>query len=123
MRVQGYINSEKQQKLPFMNGYKVAAVWRFFTKKFWEALGLWGLFVESVKYASQNKHLNLKRQTKIVGKKGKSLAAQREERTQSEINTYLFKDMLTCPNRRRAKNCPGGQKPEETCAMCHRFPE
>ena len=123
LREYGLINSEKQLKHPFMNGYKVAAVWRVFTKKFWEALGLWGLFVESVKYASKNRHLNLKKQTKIVGKKGKSLAAQRAERTQSEKNTYLFKDMMTCPNRRRAKTCLGGQKSEETCAMCHRFPE
>ena len=123
LREYGLMNSEKQLKQPFMNGYKVAVVWRVFTKKFWEALGLWGLFVESVKYASKNRHLNLKRQTKIVGKKGKSIAAQEAERTQSARNNYLFKDMLTCPNRRHAKNCPGGYKPEETCAICRKFPD
>lgn len=53
------LQSERQFKRYFPEGLKVAAVWRVFTKLFWEKLGLWSLFVKSVKYATQHAHLKL----------------------------------------------------------------
>lgn len=114
------IQSEKQFKRMFPDGLKVAAVWRFFTRLFWEKLGLWSLFVESVKYAAHNGKLHLKNSIRRVGKK-KSPAFAQEERRQSQLNTQRFLSMCQCEHRKGEKACSGNYMAEEVCAMCHRF--
>ena len=122
----GFLHSEKQFRRYFSGSLKVAAVWRVFTEKFWKLLNLWSLFVESVKYAAQHAHLQLKHPLKTVGKKiggifRKFPPITKEQEQQSKKNNQLFLDMVNCPNRKFAKTCPGGRNPEEICALCRRF--
>ena len=126
----GLLNSEKQFKRLFPEGLKVAAVWRVFTKLFWEKLGLWNLFVESVKYAAEHAHLKLKRPIKTVGKYIGNIFKRclkltddqkKEQERQSAKNNQMFQDMCSCQNLKCAKTCRGGKKPEEICALCHRL--
>lgn len=117
----GLIHSEKQFIRKFPNGLHVAAVWRVFTQLFWEKLGLWGLFVESVKYAAQHARLKLKHPLKNVGKK-KSPGNSEEQRRRSKQNNLWFAAMVACEHRPRAQSCPGGYQCAEICALCHQFP-
>ena len=114
------IQSEKQFKRLFSEGLKVAAVWRFFTRLFWEKLGLWSLFVESVKYAVHNGKLQPKNPIHLVGKK-KTKDQKEEERRKSQYENQLFLFMTQCEHRKGEKACSGGFKSAEVCAMCHRF--
>lgn len=82
----GLIKSEKQFKRLFPDGFKVSAVWRVFTRLFWEKLGLWSLFVESVKYAAQNGKLKLKRPlTKVGPKKNRIKLLRSDDDASSKI--------------------------------------
>lgn len=114
------IQSEKQFKRMFPDGLKVAAVWRFFTRLFWEKLGLWSLFVESVKYAAHNGKLQPKNPIKRVRKK-KPPAIAEAERRKRQHDTQLFLFMAQCEHRKGEKACSGNYMAEEVCAMCRRF--
>lgn len=125
----GLINSEMQFKRLFPTGLKVAAVWRVFTQKFWEKLGLWSLFVESVKYAAEHAHLKLRYPLKNVGKYIKNIfhcikslkeKDEENERLRKKHN-QMWSDMCSCSNFKNCKTCRGGIKPEEICALCHRL--
>lgn len=117
----GLIHSEKQFKRLFPSGLKVSGVIRMFTKLFWQSMGLWSLFVESVKYAAQHGKLILKNPLKLVGKK-KSPTVTKDERQRSSKNNLLFLAMVGCEHRRCYPNCTGGHQTAEICALCHRFP-
>lgn len=126
----GLIQSEKQFKRFLPTGLKVAAVWRVFTKLFWEKLGLWSLFVESVKYAQEHSKLNLKLPLKAVTdnalgalmKKTKQRTLFSEEkRRECQRQNALFRQMTQCRHFANAKNCPGGHQVEEICAMCRKL--
>lgn len=114
------IQSEKQFKRMFPEGLKVAAVWRLFTRLFWEKLGLWSLFVESVKYAAHNGKLQPKNPIRRVGKK-KSATAAEAERRKIQRDNQLFLFMAQCEHRKGEKACSGNYMAEEVCAMCRRF--
>ena len=114
------IQSDKQFIRMFPEGLKVAAVWRVFTRQFWEKLGLWSLFVESVKYATRNGNLKFKNPLKWAGKK-KSASAKEEEKQKSKKNNQLFLFMSSCEHRIGEKACSGQYMAAEVCAMCHRF--
>lgn len=114
------IQSEKQFKRMFPEGLKVAAVWRVFTKLFWESLGLWSLFVESVKYSCEHGKLKFQNLIKLVGKK-KPPDIIREERRRSKQKNQLFLFMCQCEHRKGEKACTGQHKEAEICALCHKF--
>lgn len=116
----GLLQSEKQFKRFFLGGLKVAAVWRVFTRLFWEKLGLWGLFVESVKYAAQHAHLKLRNPIKSVGKKKKSCSITQEQERQRRLNNERALLAVNCPNFKQAKSCSGGLRGAEVCEICHR---
>ena len=117
----GLLHAEKQFKCASPDGLKVAAVWRVFTRLFWEKLGLWGLYVESVKYAAANAKLKLRNPIKLVGKK-KPPSPDAEQRRRSQQNNLWFAAMVACEHRPRAQNCPGGHQCAEVCALCRKFP-
>lgn len=116
------IVAEKQFRRYFPEGLKVAAVWRVFTRSFWEKLGLWGLFVESVKYAAAHAKLKLKNPIKLVGKR-KSLSITEKQQRQSRQNNLWFIAMTGCEHRHRARCCPGGYQCTEVCDICRKFPD
>lgn len=116
----GLLHSEKQLKCASPDGLKVAAVWRVFTKLFWEKLGLWGLFVESVKHATEHAHLKLKNPIKLVGKK-KTQRMTAEEARQRKREISLFPLMAQCEHRKNEKACSGRHRSEEICALCHKM--
>lgn len=116
----GLIQSKRQFRRLFPDGLKVSAVWRVFTRLFWEKLGLWSLFVESVKYASQHGKLKLKNPIKLVSKK-KSPSVVEDDRRRSRQNNLLFVAMVGCEHRKRGPNCPGGHQTTEICALCRKF--
>lgn len=116
----GLIQSEKQFKRLFPNGLKVSGVMRMFTRLFWELLGLWSLFVESVKYASEHGKLKFKNPIKLVGKK-KPPAVSEEERRRRQRDNLLFVAMSKCRHRKNEKSCSGGYQTAEICAMCRNF--
>lgn len=116
----GLIQSEKQFKRLFPNGLKVSGVMRMFTKLFWESLGLWSLFVESVKYASEHGKLKLKNPIKLVGKK-KPPAVAEAERRRSQRDNQLFLFMVQCEHRKGEKACSGQYKDAEVCAICRKL--
>lgn len=112
------INSEKQFKRMFPDGFKVAAVWRVFTRLFWEKLGLWSLFVESVQYAAKHAHLKLKNPIKLVGKKKKPYSITKEQERQSRLNNQRALCALECSRSRKKKGCLGGFQAPEICEVC-----
>ena len=114
------IQSDKQFIRMFPEGLKVAAVWRVFTRQFWEKLGLWSLFVESVKYAARNGKLRLKNPLRWAGKK-KSASVSEEEKRKSRHDTQIFIFMSQCEHRKGEKACSGRYLAPEVCAMCHHF--
>lgn len=116
----GLIQSEKQFKRMFPNGLKVSGVIRMFTKLFWESLGLWSLFVESVRYASEHGKLKLKNPIKLVGKK-KPPAVAEAERRRSQRDNQLFLFMCQCERRKGEKACSGQFKDAEVCALCRKL--
>lgn len=116
----GLIQSEKQFIRMFPEGLKVSAVLRMFTKLFWQSLGLWSLFVESVKYAAQNGKLKFKNPIKTVGDK-KPPDQLKEEKRRSKQNNQLFLFMVQCEHRKDGKPCPGRYKGAEICDTCHRI--
>lgn len=120
LRNMGLIQSEKQFRRFFLGGLRVAAVWRSFTKLFWEKLGLWGLFVESVKYAAQHAHLRIKNPIKLVGKK-KARKMTDEEARQRKREIDLFPLMAGCRHRKNEKACDGQFQTGEVCALCHKL--
>ena len=116
----GLIQSEKQFKRLFPEGLKVSGVIRMFTKLFWESLGLWSLFVESVRYASENGKLKLKNPIKMVGKK-KPPAVVEAERRRSQRDNQLFMYMCQCKHRKGEKACSGEYMAAEVCAICRKL--
>ena len=114
------IQSDKQFIRMFPEGLKVAAVWRVFTRQFWEKLGLWSLFVESVKYAAHNGKLRLKNPLRWAGKKKPASVAE-EEKRKSKKDNQLFLFMVNCEHRISEKACSGRYLAPEVCAMCHHF--
>lgn len=116
----GLIQSEKQFKRLFPNGLKVSAVLRMFTKLFWQSLGLWSLFIESVKYASQNGKLKFKNPIKTIGEK-KPPAVAEQERRRSQRDNQLFLFMVQCEHRKGEKACSGQFKDAEVCAICRKL--
>ncbi len=116
----GLIQSEKQFKRLFPSGLKVSGVIRMFTKLFWQLLGLWSLFVESVKYASEHGKLKLKNPIKLVGKK-KPPAVAEQERRRSQRDNRLFLFMVQCEHRKGEKACSGQFKDAEVCAICRKL--
>lgn len=114
------LQSEKQFKRYFPSGLHVAAVWRVFTKLFWEKLGLWGLFVESVKYATAHAHLKLKNPIKLIGEK-KARKITDEEARQRKREIALFPLMAGCRHRKNEKACNGEYQTDEICALCHKL--
>lgn len=116
----GLIHSEKQFRRMFPSGLKVAAVWRVLTQLFWEKLGLWSLFVESVKYAAGHARLKLKHPLKTVGKKKTLKTATEEERRRKSMLT-LFPLMAFCEHRKNEKACSGCHQGEEVCALCRKL--
>lgn len=120
----GLLQSEKQFSRIINGNLTVSAVWRIFTKLFWDMFSLWSLFVESVKYACTHPRLVQNFPLKRVGKKlgDKFTRAHKitdEQQRQSAKNNIMFKDMCSCPNLKYAKICRGGKKPGEICALCH----
>lgn len=116
----GLLQSEKQFKRFILGGLKVAAVWRVFTRLFWEKLGLWGLFVESVQYAAKHAHLKLKNPLKSVGKK-KARKMTDEEARQRKRELTLFPLMANCKHRKHEKACSRCYQTEEVCALCRKL--
>lgn len=110
------IQSEKQFKRLFPEGLTVSAVLRVFTRLFWEKLGLWSLFVESVKYAQQHAKLKLKRPMKLLG-----TVVKPDGRRRSQQNNLLFLAMTGCQHRKRGKPCSGGHQSAEICDLCRKF--
>lgn len=116
----GLIKSEKQFIRMFPEGLKVSAVLRMFTKLFWQLLGLWSLFVESVKYASEHAKLKFKNPIHLVRKK-KPPAVTEQERRRSQRDNQLFLFMVQCEHRKGEKACSGQFKDAEVCAICRKL--
>lgn len=116
----GLLHSEKQFKCSSPDGLKVAAVWRVFTRLFWEKLGLWSLYVESVKHAAANAKLKLRNPVKLVGKK-KPPDPDRANQRRRKAETLLFIAMSKCRHRKNEKSCSGAYQTAEICDMCRRF--
>lgn len=130
LRELGFIQSGKQIILPGQDGeVVVTAVMRKFTKAFYVALGLWGQFVEGVKYAAAHSKLKISWAFHAVKNKAakaiKSALApakvpkDEKERYRQQKNA-IFMQYLDCSSKHDPA-CLGGYSSSEVCSLCRRM--
>lgn len=131
LRNLGLISSSQQVRRQGPFGLECGPVLRCFTRKFWELLGLWSQFVESVKYATKygsltlvwkfvrvaNNYIhNLK---KITGE----LIEREKKRKNSDLQSFVkqrnlwFMQIQSCFVK-HGSGCNGGFMADDACKFC-----
>lgn len=131
LRELGFIQSGKQIILPGQDGeVVVTAVMRKFTKAFYVALGLWGQFVEGVKYATAHSKLKISWAFHAVKNKAakaikSALAPAKVPKDEADKERYrknqTFLAYLECSSKHDHQGCLGGYSSEAVCAVCRRM--
>lgn len=128
LRELGFIQSGKQILKSGPDGLECSAVMRKFTKAFWVKMGLWGQFVEAVKYSVAHCKLRISWVFKRVADKTKkvisgALAAkvpkEGGDRERQRQNAVFF-EYLDC-SKSHAPGCLGGYASEAACALCRKL--
>lgn len=133
LRELGFIkNMNKQIKRIGADGLECSCVLRCFTRAFYEAIGLYSMFVESVKWAAQHSKLKIswafhkvkdkaaKAITKALHGAGASKVPKDEKERYRQKENAKFLEYLSC-SAKHPVGCLGGYSSAEVCEVCRKF--
>lgn len=129
LREMEVITTSKQVKRIGADGLECGPVLRKFTKKFWQAIGLYSAFCRAVQYAVAHSKLRISwKFHKIVNKAKKIVSSAlagvakvpKDENRERYRQNQIFLQYLDC-SRKHDCGCIGGYASAEVCAFCRKM--